>query len=262
LYSHNLFNTKKITPTNIIEFIESLEYSTAYCSNILFTLRDFLKCPLISEQFQEGLVNVLNPISFNRYERLPSFYSDEEISKTLLAIDRNLSEGKKDYAIIILAVELALRVSDIRNLHLNEIKWDKNTIELFQQKTGEFLRLYMTDNVKWALLDYLMNVRPQNSKYNNVFLRSKAPYTPYSANASFYKKINKYISLANIKTEGKHHGLHSYRYSLASRLMDEGVSFTVISEALGHKYFSVTKDYTGIDISRLRLVALEVPFNE
>ncbi len=144
---------------------------------------------------------------------------------------------------------------------MNEIKWDKNIIELFQQKTREFLRLYMTDNIKWALLDYLMNVRPQKSKYSNVFLRSKAPYAPYCANASFYRKVNKYISLANIKTDGKHHGLHSYRYSLATRLMDDGVPFTVISETLGHKFFNVTKDYIGIDISRLRLVALEVPFN-
>jgi integrase len=174
-----------------------------------------------------------------------------------LAVDRNTPQGKKDYAIIILAVELALRVSDISKLQLDEIKWDKSTIELFQQKTGEFL--YMTNNVKWALLDYLMNVRSKDSEYSNVFLRSKAPYTPYGKVASFYDRVNKYISLARIETEGKHHGLHSCRHGLATRLMNDGTSITVVSEALGHKFANVTKDYIRIDISRLRLVALEVP---
>ncbi len=259
LQKNEIIDTKEVTPTTILEFIKDLEFSTAYQNNILFTIRDFLKCPAVSEQFQDRLVNILNIIHVKRYERLPSFYSNEEVSKILLMINRNTLQGKKDYVIIILAVDLGLRVSDIRNLQLNEIKWDKNTIELFQQKTGEFLQLHMTKNVKWALLDYLMHVRPKDSKYNNVILRSRAPYTPHAEVACFYKCINKYINLAGIKTAGKHHGMHSCRYGLATRLMNEGVPITVVSEVLGHKFANVTKDYTRIDISRLRLVALEVP---
>lgn len=259
LQEHGIIETKEVTTTTIIEFMKNLECSTAYRSNTLLTVRDFLKCPAISGQFQYGLADILNSIHVNRYERLPSFYSNEEVSKILLMVDRNIPQGKKDYAIIILAVELAIRVSDIRKLQLDEIKWDKSTIELFQQKTGEFVQLYMTSNVKWALLDYLMNVRPKDSKFSNVFLKSKAPYTPYSEVANFYGKINKYISLAGIETEGKHHGLHSCRHGLATRLMNEGVPITIVSEALGHKFANVTKDYIRIDISRLRLVALEVP---
>ena len=259
LHKHGIIETKEVTSTTIIEFMRDLKYSTAYRGNLLLTLRDFLKCPAVSGQFRERLSNILDSIHLNRYERLPSFYSDEEVSKILLAVDRNTSQGKKDYAVIILAVELALRVSDIRKLQLDEIKWDKSTIELFQQKTGEFVQLYMTDNVKWALLDYLMNVRSKDSEYGNVFLRSKAPYTPYGKVASFYDQVNKYIGLAGIKTEGKHHGLHSCRHGLATRLMNDGTSITVVSEALGHKFANVTKDYIRIDISRLRLVALEVP---
>lgn len=118
-----------------------------------------------------------------------------------MAVDRSTPQGKKDYAVIILAVDLGLRVSDIIKLQLDEIKWDRSMIELFQQKTGEFLQLYMTDNVKWALLDYMMNGRLKDSKYSNMFLRSKAPYMPYAGAASLYDRVNKYISLAGIETE-------------------------------------------------------------
>jgi integrase len=258
LNRHGISKTEEVSPDTIIDFIGSLKYSAAYRGNILITLRDFLNCPTIFGLFQKGLEDILKSIQLNRYERLPSFYSNEEVTNILLAVDRNTSQGKKDYAIIILAVELGLRVSDIRKLQMDEIKWDKGTIELFQEKTGEFVQLYMTDNVKWALLDYLMKARPSNSEYHNVFLRSKAPYTPYSNMTSFYERINKYISLAGVKTKGKHHGLHSCRHGLATRLMSQGVPITVVSEVLGHKFANVTKDYIRIDIPQLRLVALEV----
>ena len=259
LHQNGITKAKEVTPTTIIEFMENLNCSTAYRGNILITLRDFLRCPTVCGLFQERLADILTTIYSNRYERLPSVYSNEEVSRILLAVDRNTPQGKKDYAVLILAAELGLRVSDIRKLQLDEIKWDKRTIELFQQKTREYVQLHMTDNVKWALLDYLMNVRPKDSKSNHVFLRSKAPYMPYGEAATFHERINKYISLAGIETKGKHHGVHSCRHGLASRLMNEGVPITVVSEALGHKFANVTKDYIRIDISQLRLVALEVP---
>jgi hypothetical protein len=51
---------------------------------------------------------------------------------------------------------------------MNEIKWNKSTIELFQEKSREFIQLYITDNVNWPLVDYLMKVCPTNSEYGNV----------------------------------------------------------------------------------------------
>ncbi|MHB8131913.1 MAG: tyrosine-type recombinase/integrase [Mobilitalea sp.] len=261
LQERGITETKEVSPPLIIEFMNSLECSTAYRSNILITVHDFLNCPAVAAHFQGKLASILDYIHINRYERLPSFYSNKEIQSTLLKIDRKSPEGKKDYAAIILAVELGLRVSDIRKLQLSEIIWDENVIELFQKKTGEFIRSYMTENVKWALLDYLMNARKKDSEFNNVFIRSRAPYKPYGESSGFYERINKYIKLAGIKTEGRHHGFHSCRHGLATRLMNEGTPITVVSEALGHKFANVTKEYIRMDISRLRLAALEVPLH-
>jgi len=100
-----------------------------------------------------------------------------------------------------------------------------------------------------------------SQKYENVFLRSIAPHCPYTTAGHFYGRINKYMKRAGIDSNGKHHGMHSCRYSLATRLMNDNTPITVISEALGHKYANVTKEYIRIDISQLRLAALEVPTN-
>jgi len=191
---------------------------------------------------------------------MPSGYTEDEVRNILSCIDRKTPEGKKDYVFILLGVDLGLRVSDIINLKMSDIKWNVSTIELVQQKTGEFISLPLTDNLKWVLLDYLMNARP-NTEHQNVFIRSLAPYFPYTSGGHYYNRLNKYFKLAEIKTEGKHHGMHSLRHSLAARLLSDDVPITVISETLGHKYANVTRDYIRIDIEKLRLVALEVPSN-
>lgn len=58
LHEHGMVETKKITPATIINFMKDLKCSTAYHSNVLLTVRDFLNCPAVSVQFQDGLADV------------------------------------------------------------------------------------------------------------------------------------------------------------------------------------------------------------
>ena len=53
-----------------------------------------------------------------------------------------------------------LRNSDIVHLKKENILWNENKIELIQYKTKRLLELPLTENVKYALLDYLKNARP------------------------------------------------------------------------------------------------------
>lgn len=233
-------------------------FSTSTKSGILTTMREFFRTPEVLAQTQQDLSINLRAPNNGRYERLPSTYSTDEIRRLLSCIDRTTQDGKKDYAVIILAVDAGMRVSDIINLRIPNLNWLAGTIEIIQSKTGEHSSITMSDTIKFALLDYLMNVRPKNTAYDNLFLRSNAPIIPYISAGHYYKRLNKYIRAANINVNGRHHGMHAMRHSLATRLMSDDVSITVISEALGHKYANVTKGYVRIDINKLRLAALEV----
>ena len=239
------------------------KYSASTKSGIIITLRSFFRCPSIAISLKKDLsINLKASNNNGKYERLPSSYNSEEISSVLSCINRSESSGIKDYAIILLAADTGMRVSDIINLKLSNIKWDAEAIEIIQKKTGVFISLPMSDAVKWALLDYLTNVRPKDTDCENVFLRSHAPMTHYDSAGHFYKKVNKYFSTAGINTQGKHHGMHSLRHSLATRLLRNDISITVIAQALGHKYGNVTNQYIRIDIDQLRHASLEVPSNE
>lgn len=257
---HTISGLSQTTVLNYLETRNELSPSTK--SGIIITLRDFFRYLMIEAILSKDLSVNLKVANNGKFEHLPSAYSTNEIRSVLSSVDRTTPGGKKDYAVILLAVDTGMRMSDIINLKLSDIKWNAGTIEIVQEKTGEFLRLSMSDALKWALLDYLIYARPKNAAFENLFLRSLAPVSPYVSDCSYYNRLNKYFKAAGVNTEGKHHGMHTLRHSLATRLMRDDVPITVISEALGHKYANVTKQYIRIDIEKLRLAALEVPSND
>ena len=86
---------------------------------------------------------------------LPAIWTKQDVEKLLSCIDRDNPVGKRDYASYIIAAELGLLVYDINNLRLDNLKWDSNTIEITQCKTGKLNVLPMTPPIGWALIDYL-----------------------------------------------------------------------------------------------------------
>jgi integrase len=200
-------------------------------------------------------------IRTNKNERLPSFYSQEEVKRILDSVDRSSRQGKKDYLIILLAAQLGIRTSDIRCLKLENIKWDRNTLEFSQQKTKKYMQLPINEPLKFAILDYLKNSRANVANYDSghLFIRTRAPYEPYSENNRFTQRISLYFQKSGVPIKGKHHGLHSLRHSLASQLLKQLTPITSIANALGHNSIEATKRYIQIDIEQLRSIALEVP---
>ena len=87
---------------------------------------------------------------------------------------------------------------------MENIHWATDSIQFIQQKTGNEQILPMPENVKYALLDYLKNSRPQIS-LPYIFIRPRAPYTPYENTNPFYKLIGKYMELSGVDYSGKKH---------------------------------------------------------
>lgn len=263
LESKNILHTEMISSVTIIDFMTYLQknYSSAGKSNVLFTLRNLLSCPSLSTHFPERLGKVITVIRTNRRERLPSFYSQEEVKGILDSVDRSSRQGKKDYLIILLAAQLGIRSSDIRCLKLENIKWDTNTLEFSQQKTRKYMQLPINESLKFAILDYLKNGRATValSDSGHLFIRTRAPHEPYSENNHFTQGISLYFQKSGVPIKGKHHGLHSLRHSLASQLLKQLTPITSIAKVLGHNSIEATKQYIQIDIEQLRSIALEVP---
>ena len=128
----------------------------------------------------------------------------EEINQILEKVDRTSKRGKRDFAILLLAIVYGLRNSDIVHLKKENILWNENKIELIQYKTKRLLELPLIENVKYAILDYLKNARPNiDSPY--IFLPTKPPYTYVDMKnySSLYKSVEFYIKKAGIDTKNR-----------------------------------------------------------
>lgn len=81
--------------------------------------------------------------------KIPSAWKLDELKAMLAAIDRNSSIGKRDYAMILLACVLDLRIGDIKNLRFQNFNWEDKKLSLIQHKTHKPLTLPIPDAVGW-----------------------------------------------------------------------------------------------------------------
>ncbi|MCL4319091.1 MAG: hypothetical protein M1596_04260 [Firmicutes bacterium] len=62
--------------------------------------------------------------SAGRYQRIPSAWPEDAIARLVAAVDCGNPLGKRDYAILLLAARLGVRVGDIKALTLSAFHWD------------------------------------------------------------------------------------------------------------------------------------------
>jgi integrase/recombinase XerD len=182
----------------------------------------------------------------------------EEEQLLLESADRTTASGKRNYAMLLLALQTGLRSTDIINLKLGDIHWESNTIEILQAKTGNLLVLPLLTEVGNAIADYILKGRP-DSQQPYLFLRSKAPYQKMAGHPSCYKISCKLMKAAGIRQgEGQRKGFHCLRHALAARLLAAETPLPIISSILGHRNKESTKVYLSTDLEHLRTCALSL----
>jgi integrase len=249
----------QVQPPVLSEFIASLIHlKPSTVSGIASSLRCFLRYLFMKEYLPSDLSDHVPVIPGLRYDYLPMTWSPEETEALLKAVDRASPVGKRDYAILLLAARLGLRAGDIRGLQLEHLNWQEAQIAIRQSKTGDALTLPLSDEVGRALIDYLQYARPQ-SACRHVFLCAHAPFGPFADSNCFHGVITKYRRLAGIKVRReRHHGLHSLRHALATRLLRAQTPLPTISAILGHRAPDSTRVYARVDLASLRTAALDI----
>jgi len=255
---HGVTSSSDITIQHIENYLKTLENKAVkYVGLFLYVFRNFFSFLYERGYIKDDLVLKLPKVRTLRNASIPYVWSKEDIKKLLCAIDRDDPKGKRDYAILLLAIRLGLRIGDIRSLKKSSIDWDRKTINLKMAKTGQPIELPLFKDIGWAIIDYLQNGRPvTNSK--RLFVRHKAPFNAFGDRNSFNKELHRYILKAGLNMPGgQRHGMHSLRSTLAQNMLEIKSPLPIISEALGHQSINTTSIYLKIDIEGLRKCALD-----
>lgn len=257
--SYGLEDIASIDTSHISNFIMEITGHRGKVSYELNSLRVFFRYLHRNGMVTENLALFIPASNRLRLrEHLPSIWEEDDVSAILKCVDRNNPVGKRDYAMLLLAVRLGLRGSDIKKLCFSDIDWEKETLTVTQQKTKELLVLPLTNEIGMALIDYLREGRPVSSE-PYLFLALRAPYQPLSKDNHLHQVLNKYIKRSGVVLYAdKAHGMHSMRHTLASGLLRQGTPLPVISGILGHRDSNTTMEYLRIGVEQLRSCTLEI----
>ena len=184
--------------------------------------------------------------------------SPEELEAVLSIIDRNTPKGKRDYAIIMLALVTGLRAIDITRLKLVDIDWRKGEINLIQAKTGQNLQLPLTVDVGEALQDYILNGR-RNVNDPHVFLRHHPPYRAFTdavAIGDMYDEYREAAGYERVAFDGK--GFHSLRRTVGTNLVTSDINLTDAAQILGKIHPESMRKYVALDLPHLKECALDL----
>jgi len=222
---------------------------------ILSHVRTFLRFLHRAGLYSQDLSRVLPPARMTPGARLPHSWPMESIAAVLAAVDRGTPLGKRDYASLLLAARLALRIGDIIALPLTVLHWKTKTIAWVQQKTGRTVELPLLDDVGWAIIDYLRNGRPEAAA-PCVFVWHRAPFEPFAANSNLHGLLMHYVQQAGVTVPAGAHGMHALRHGLAGRLLSADTPLPVIADVLEHRSTQSTQVYLAVDEAGLRRCAL------
>lgn len=200
------------------------------------------------------------PDNYDRYSKIPTTYTEDEIRKIIDGPDRSSSIGKRDYLVLLLAAEYGWRSADITSFRLDQIDWDKNVIRFQQQKTGIPVEYPLLSSVGNAIIDYVQHGRPASKRPEVILSAEKEKIGSPLKSSTIHSIVTRYMKKSAITGwNEKKHGAHSLRHSLATNLLKRNVSLPVISSVLGHQTTATTKIYLKVDVERLRACTLPMP---
>lgn len=191
-----------------------------------------------------------------RQESIYPAFTAAEISQILDSIDRTTTSGKRNYAIVLLAISTGFRAKDIIRIKLSNIDWKQQMINIIQSKTQKSVTMPISGQALNALSDYILNGRPQTTD-NTVFVRLKAPFIALSAGPVLTTMFERQCEKARIKKlQGR--CFHSLRRTFGTWLANEQIPIITISQLLGHTNLDSSKPYLSFDDKHLQQCAMDL----
>ena len=258
LLNNHVSEISRLSPLILMHYVSTLLPGEAGAKHLaLSIIRSYLEYLYSKCYTTKNLSIVIPRDNYKSLAHLPSVYTKEEIVAILNTADQSTNTGKRDYAILLLAIRLGMRAADIRSLTYENINWPASLVNFIQQKTGNRMELPLPKDVGEAMISYLKSGRPA-SESDCIFIDHHYPYPEMSDKAIPHIASNA-IRKSGIKVGERKHGSHVLRHTLANFLLEQETTLPVISQILGHETVQTSMCYLRIDIEQLRQCALEVP---
>ncbi len=187
-------------------------------------------------------------------KRLPVYLTPEQSEKVLESMNKGKKNYHRDYCILTLFLNCGMRLSELCNIKLQDIKGDTITIV----GKGDKQRIvYLNKECIKAIDNYLEDRKGSKVDDEYLFLSNrKSKIHPNSVEVL----VKKHIENAGFKD--KKYTPHKLRHSAATMYFKQGVDIRSIQEILGHENISTTQIYTHVDSEELRKIVNNSPLSK
>jgi site-specific recombinase XerD len=215
------------------------------------TLRTFFKHAEQLGWCQPGIAAGIELPRVYGMEHIPLGPSWEQVRALVATTDAGSQRDRRDRAAILLFAVYGLRCSEVRQLRLDDIDWDREIVTVRRAKCRKIQEFPLTREVGDAIIQYIREVRPK-CEHREIFITLRAPWRPVS-HVGFYDGVRERIDALGIDLARR--GPHSLRHACATHLMTQGLSLKEIGDHLGHSSSESTRIYAKVDMASLREVA-------
>jgi integrase/recombinase XerD len=215
-------------------------------ARIISGLKAFYHYLFFSDQMKEDPTDLLDLPKIGMH--LPEVLSVEEINAIIDAIDLSSLEGHRNRAIIETLYGSGLRVSELVQLKISNIDFDRGIARI--DGKGSKQRLVPLSE------EALVQIGLWRMKRNEWKIQ-KGPEDFLFLNRRG-AKLTRVMILIMVKQLAEKAGIkkvispHTFRHSFATHLLEGGANLRVIQQLLGHESIMTTEIYTHIDINLLR----------
>ena len=211
----------------------------------------FLNAAGLSDVRIDGLLARAAP---RRVRALPCF-TREETGWLIKGIDTGTACGKRDYAMVALAVWTGLRCCNIVALRLDEIDWRRDEIRLVQAKTSRPLVLPLPALAGNAVAEWILHGRP-GCEAPEVFIRLQPPFVKLgnSAGSTLMRRRLARAGIDHTARDGK--SFHALRRTTGTRLIESGAGQPLTAQILGHARINSSSRYFALADEQLRQCCL------
>jgi tyrosine recombinase XerC len=208
----------------------------------LSSLRSFFKFLT-----REGYIktNPLLSVSSPKLEKyLPSFLTEDEVSRLIESSFPNNEMGKRDRSILETFYSTGIRIGELVGLNIEDTDFISGIVKVRGKGKKERM-VPIGEKAIQALRAYLDSRKNQSSA---IFLNLKGSRI---TDRGVRNIVKKYLVIAGIR-EGI--SAHTLRHSFATHLLNRGADLRSVQELLGHASLSTTQIYTHLTTDKLKSV--------
>lgn len=179
---------------------------------------------------------------------LPKSLSESDVDRLLDAPDTTQPLGCRDYAMLETLYATGLRVSELVQLRMSELRTNPGVVQIVG-KGGRERLVPLGESAMDALERYLRTARGEllgARVSDHVFVTRRGTGMTRQA---FWQLIKRHARAAGIKADLSPHTL---RHAFATHLLNHGADLRSVQMLLGHSDLSTTQIYTHVARERLR----------